>query len=396
MRSITLSSIDKSLRGDLILQNLSLTIPSGKFFALLGPSGSGKTTLLRLIGGFETVDSGTIFLGSKDITQVPIHERRINTVFQQYALFPHMNVFDNVAYSLTLRNVAPDIIEQKVTKMLTTVGLQKYMYRSIAQLSGGQQQRVAIARAIINEPDVLLLDEPLAALDLKLREQMLIELIELQSQLGTTFIYVTHDQFEALTVADHMAIMNQDGQIEQVGTPKEIYEFPVSSFVATFVGTTNIFKGQLSVEESPAAHSSTQGATTSTGHGNIHNNTNNSTNSSTNSVGTIHIDALGSFAVVLPTDKKWASNGATVLMSIRPEKIYISKKEMSGFSNVLGGTVRSIVYHGRSTQYNVLIADGSLVQVFEQNEEHFPKEVIDYDDRVYLYWQKENIVLLER
>jgi spermidine/putrescine transport system ATP-binding protein len=382
MRSITLSSIDKSLRGDIILQNLSLTIPSGKFFALLGPSGSGKTTLLRLIGGFETVDSGTIFLGSKDITHVPIHERRINTVFQQYALFPHMNVFDNVAYSLKLRNIAPDIIEQKVTKMLTTVGLQKYMYRSIAQLSGGQQQRVAIARAIINEPDVLLLDEPLAALDLKLREQMLIELIELQSQLGTTFIYVTHDQFEALTVADHMAIMNQDGQIEQVGTPKEIYEFPVSSFVATFVGTTNIFKGQLGTQES-LTETVTQNSAQNSTHGSV-------------SVGSIHIDSLGTFSVVLPTDKKWATDGATVLMSIRPEKIYISKKEMSGFSNVLGGTVRSIVYHGRSTQYNVLIADGSLVQVFEQNEEHFPKEVIDYDDRVYLYWQKENIVLLER
>lgn len=363
MRSITLSAIGKSFRDEVILQNLSLTIPSGKFFALLGPSGSGKTTLLRLIGGFEQVDTGSIFLGSKDITYVPTHERRINTVFQQYALFPHMNVFDNVAYSLTLRKVAADIIEQKVTKMLSVVGLQKYMYRPIQLLSGGQQQRVALARAIINEPDVLLLDEPLAALDLKLREQMLIELIELQSQLGTTFIYVTHDQFEALTVADHMAIMNREGQIEQVGTPKEIYEFPVSSFVAKFVGTTNIFKGIVHLKEDEA---------------------------------TLSIDRLGSCSIFIPQDKKWIRDGAMVLMSIRPEKIYISKKEIMGFSNVLMGVVRSIVYHGRSTQYNVAIADDTLVHVFEQNEEHFPKEVIDYDDRVYLYWQKENIVLLER
>jgi spermidine/putrescine transport system ATP-binding protein len=363
MRSITLKALGKSFKDEVIVHNLNLTIPSGKFFALLGPSGSGKTTLLRLIGGFEKADAGSIFLGSKDITHVPIHERRINTVFQQYALFPHMNVFDNVAYSLRLRKVTSEIIEQKVTKILTAVGLQKYIYRSIGQLSGGQQQRVALARAIINEPDVLLLDEPLAALDLKLREQMLIELIELQSQLGTTFIYVTHDQFEALTVADHMAIMNRDGQIEQVGTPKEIYEFPISSFVAKFVGTTNIFKGIVTL---------------------------------TDAVPRITIDKLGSFEIVVPQDKKWIHEGAFVLMSIRPEKIYISKKEMTGFSNVLMGTVQSIVYHGRSTQYNVAIADTTLVQVFEQNEEHFPKEVVDYDDRVYLYWQKENIVLLER
>lgn len=367
MRSITLRAIGKAFRDEVILHNLNLTIPSGKFFALLGPSGSGKTTLLRLIGGFEQADTGSIFLGSKDITHVPIHERRINTVFQHYALFPHMNVFDNVAYSLTLRNVDSATIEQKVTKIINAVGLQKYMYRPIQQLSGGQQQRVALARAVINEPDVLLLDEPLAALDLKLREQMLIELIDLQSQLGTTFIYVTHDQFEALTVADHMAIMNRDGHIEQVGTPKEIYEFPISSFVAQFVGTTNIFKGIVTTADGSAL-----------------------------GIASIAIDKLGTFGIVIPPDKKWLYNGAMALMSIRPEKIYISKKEMTGFSNVLIGTVRSIVYHGRSTQYNVAIADGSLVQVFEQNEEHFPKEVIDYDDRVYLYWQKENVVLLER
>lgn len=363
MRSIRLEHVSKSLNGEVVLDNLNLVIPSGKFFAVLGPSGSGKTTLLRLIAGFDTVDHGKIFLGDKDITYVPINERRINTVFQYYALFPHLNVFDNVAYSLRIKRVPSDIIEQKVIKMLRAVHLEKQIYKSIQQLSGGQQQRVALARAVINEPDVLLLDEPLAALDLKLRERMLLELIELQDTLHTTFVYVTHDQFEALTVADYMAIMNYNGDIEQVGTPKEIYEFPASSFVAQFVGTTNMF------------------------HGTIHNST---------TEPKITIPSLGTFTVSLPKKVDWLYEGGPVLMSIRPEKIEISKKMLEGFSNVIKGIVTAIVYHGPSTQYTVRLNDEYNVRVFEQNEEHFPQEVIDYDDEVYLYWQKENVVLLER
>lgn len=230
-------------------------------------------------------------------------------------------------------------------------------------MSGGQQQRVALARAIVNEPEVLLLDEPLAALDLKLRERMLIELIELQDTLKTTFVYVTHDQFEALTVADYMAIMNHDGEIEQVGTPKQVYEFPVSSFVANFVGTTNLLKGTLHMKDGQHV---------------------------------LAIDNLGQVAVVALPDKQWASEGSSLILSIRPEKIDISKTEESGFSNHLKGIVQSIVYHGRSTQYNVKLSNEQLIQVFEQNEEHFPTEAIDYDDEVHLYWQKENAVLLEK
>lgn len=358
MRSIRLEHVAKSYDGDIVIENLSLTIPSGKFFALLGPSGSGKTSLLRMIAGFESVDSGSIFIGDDEITHMPINERSVNTVFQNYALFPHMNVFDNVAYGLTIRRVPKDIIEQKVIKMLKAVRLEKYIYKNINQLSGGQQQRVALARAIINEPDVLLLDEPLAALDLKLREKMLIELIELQDTLKTTFVYVTHDQFEALTVADYMAIMNQDGEIEQIGTPKQIYEFPRSSFVAQFVGSTNIFEGK-SVE------------------------------------GGVNVEGLGVLHAVMP-DQSWASPESRVLMSIRPEKIEISKQQLSDFSNEMQGKVEAIVYHGRSTQYNVRLANNMLIQVFEQNEEHFPHETIDYEDTVYLYWQKENVVILER
>ncbi len=364
-RSIRLKNITKTYNGEVILENLNLEIPGGQFFALLGPSGSGKTTILRLIAGFEQPETGSIYLGEEDITNKPIYERKtINTVFQHYALFPNMNVFENVAYSLTIRKMPEEVITQRVMKALAAAHLEKQVNRPIQSLSGGQQQRVSLARAIINEPEVLLLDEPLAALDLKLRERMLIDLIDLQSTLKTTFLYVTHDQFEALTVADQMAIMNADGQIEQVGTPKEIYEFPVSTFVAKFVGSTNIFSGVIE--------------------------------QTSDDNGDFKIDGLEPCTVRIPSSKQWATSGKMVYMSLRPEKIEITKKTMDGFSNHWQGVVQSIVYHGRSTQYNVRLKNGLIVQVFEQNEEHFETEVIDYDDQVNLYWQKENVVLLEQ
>ncbi len=363
MKSIKLETITKAYNNEIIIENLNLIIPAGKFFALLGPSGCGKTTILRLIGGFEKVDSGTIYLGDENITDLAINQRQINTVFQNYALFPHLNVFDNVAYSQKIKGLPEDIIEQKVLRILKTVHLEAHIYKSIHQLSGGQKQRVALARAIINEPEVLLLDEPLAALDLKLRERMLIELIDLQSKLQTTFVYVTHDQFEALTVADQMAIMNDNGEIEQIGSPKEIYEFPISSFVAKFVGTTNIFKGILRIEKNNYL---------------------------------LEVPGLDTFSLYVATPKPWIYDGNSVHLSLRPEKIWISKSEVIGFSNHLIGMVESIVYHGRSTQYNIKLTNGMVIQVFEQNEEHFPREIIDYDSEVHLYWQKENAVLLER
>lgn len=362
-RSIRLEALRKSLGGGIIIPEVNLTIPAGKFFALLGPSGCGKTTLLRLIAGLESAESGKIYLGKSEITNWPIYKRPINVVFQNYALFPHLNVFDNVAYSLKLKKLHKDVVQHKVIKILESFHLEQHIYKSPSQLSGGQQQRVALARAIIDEPAVLLLDEPLAALDFKLREKMLIELIELQDKLETTFIYVTHDQFEALTVADQMAIMNHKGEIEQIGTPKEIYEFPISSFVARFVGTTNILSGQLRyLEEGPE----------------------------------IDIPNLGQFKIDILQKKEWMHEGCQILISLRPEKIFISKKEVPNFSNTLKGSVQSIVYHGRSTQYNILIKNGMRIQVFEQNEEHFPQEVIDYDNKVFLYWQKENVVILEK
>jgi spermidine/putrescine transport system ATP-binding protein len=362
VKGITLKNLKKSIAEGTIINNVSLHIPEGKFFALLGPSGCGKTTLLRAIAGLEAVDSGSIFLDEQEITHFPIHQRPVNIVFQNYALFPHLNVFDNVAYSLKIKNLSKAEIERRVIKILESFDLEPHIYKLTSQLSGGQQQRVALARAIVNEPKVLLLDEPLAALDFKLREKMLIELIELQDKLKTTFIYVTHDQFEALTVADQMAIMNNNGDIEQIGTPKEIYEFPISSFVAKFVGNTNIFYGTLqNIDTQPE----------------------------------ISIPDLGTFPLFIAKHKSWMKDNHHIFLSIRPEKILISKKETPNFSHVLKGTVQSIVYHGRSTQYNVVLNNQMKLQVFEQNEEHFPQEDIDYDNEVYLHWQKENMVILE-
>jgi spermidine/putrescine transport system ATP-binding protein len=363
MKRIRLENVSKSYGDNQILSNINLEVPAGQFFALLGPSGCGKTTILRMIAGFETVDSGRIFLGDEDITDMPIYQRRVNTVFQNYALFPHLNVFDNVAYSLNIRGIARDIIEVKVRRALEKVDMLSHINKSISNLSGGQKQRVALARAIVNEPEVLLLDEPLAALDLKLREKVLIELIDLQADLKTTFIYVTHDQFEALTVADQMAIMNPQGQIEQIGTTKQIYEFPISSYVASFVGSTNILPGILHIEEDQFF---------------------------------VDIEGVGRTKVMVPEKKPWMVEGARVVLSIRPEKIMISKHKPEGFANYVTGVVQSIVYHGRSTQYNVSVSPHILIQVFEQNEEHFEKEVIDYEHTVHLAWQKENVVLLER
>lgn len=369
MTGIRLENITKYYRGELIIENLNLHIQEGTFFALLGPSGSGKTTLLRLIAGFESVDGGRIYLNDEDITNLPIYERPIKTVFQNYALFPHMNVYDNVAYGLRIKKLNKHLIDEKVQRMLKAVRLEPYMYRSIYQLSGGQQQRVALARAMVTEPDVLLLDEPLAALDPTLRERMLVELVDLQEKFRTTFIYVTHDQAEALAVADHMAIMNTEGQIEQLDTPKRVYEFPVSSFVAQFVGTTNILKGiirypKVSPKQGEAPY--------------------------------LQVNGLPDVVIEVTGEKRWVKDGALVALSIRPEKIEISKKPLENFSNHLTGVVDAIVYQGRSTLYKIRLKNDTFVQVFQQNEEHFPEEVIDYYDEVHLYWQKENAVLLEK
>ena len=230
--------------GKFALENVSLSVEKGEFVTILGPSGCGKTTLLRCIAGFQVASSGDILLNGNDVTQTPPHKRPVNTVFQKYALFPHLNVYDNVAFGLKLKKLDKQVIVKKVKQALKTVGMTDYEYRDVDSLSGGQQQRVAIARAIVNQPEVLLLDEPLAALDLKMRKDMQLELKEMHKKLGITFIYVTHDQEEALTLSDRVVVMNE-GKIQQIGTPTDIYNEPVNCFVADFIGESNILSGVM-------------------------------------------------------------------------------------------------------------------------------------------------------
>ncbi len=239
---IELKDISKSFDGEVVLDHINLDIYDNEFITLLGPSGCGKTTTLRIIGGFETPDTGDVIFMDENINDLPPHKRNVNTVFQRYALFPHLNVFENVAFSLREKRVPKDEIEKRVTEMLSLVALKGFEKRSVTSLSGGQQQRVAIARALVNQPKVLLLDEPLAALDLKLRKDMQVELKNIQKATGITFVFVTHDQEEALSMSDTVVVMSE-GQIQQIGTPVDIYNEPQNAFVADFIGESNILDG---------------------------------------------------------------------------------------------------------------------------------------------------------
>jgi putative spermidine/putrescine transport system ATP-binding protein len=304
--AIRLTGLTKSFGSVNAVDSLDLDIAQGEFFSMLGPSGSGKTTVLRLIAGFELPTSGTVELFGEDVTARAPFDRDVNTVFQDYALFPHMTVLDNVAYGLRVRGVAKKERTDRAREALESVRLGSFGDRKPAQLSGGQRQRVALARATVVQPKVLLLDEPLGALDLKLREQMQVELKEIQRSLGITFIFVTHDQEEALTLSDRIAVFN-DGHIEQLGTPHEIYEKPRSPFVASFVGTSNIF----SAEESSAL--------------------------------------LG-------------TSGA---QSVRPEKVAIGTSKGQGIS--LAGTIAEVIYLGTATRIIVELDSGKRMTVLEQN-----------------------------
>lgn len=241
---ISVEHVSKSFGDKNVLNDVNLSVRKGEFVTILGPSGCGKTTLLRLIAGFQTATEGVITISGKDITQMPPHQRPVNTVFQKYALFPHLNVFNNIAFGLKLKKMPAAVIEKKVKQALRMVGMTDYEERDVDSLSGGQQQRVAIARAIVNEPEVLLLDEPLAALDLKMRKDMQMELKEMHQKLGITFVYVTHDQEEALTLSDTIVVMSE-GRIQQIGTPTDIYNEPINPFVADFIGESNILNGLM-------------------------------------------------------------------------------------------------------------------------------------------------------
>lgn len=241
---VELRNVTKNFDDQQVLKGINLKIYENEFLTLLGPSGCGKTTTLRIIGGFEDADGGELLFGGIEISKLPPYKREINTVFQKYALFPHLNVFDNIAFGLTIKKTEKSVVKQKVERMLQLVGLSGFEKRDITSLSGGQQQRVAIARALINEPKVLLLDEPLGALDAKLRKEMQTELKKIQKEVGITFIYVTHDQEEALSMSDTVVVMN-DGEIQQIGAPTDIYNEPENRFVARFIGESNIIEGNM-------------------------------------------------------------------------------------------------------------------------------------------------------
>jgi spermidine/putrescine transport system ATP-binding protein len=328
---LKLSHITKSYGDFNAVNDLSLTIPEGSFFALLGPSGCGKTTTLRMIAGLEEPTHGSISLGASDITHTKPYQRPINTVFQNYALFPHLTIFENIAFGLRRRGIKD--VDEAVTKALNLVELPHLAQRKPTQLSGGQQQRIALARAIVNRPALLLLDEPLGALDLKLRRQMQIELKWIQKEVGITFVHVTHDQEEAMTMADTIAVMNE-GEIEQMGSPAELYDNPRTAFVANFLGQSNLIKGTVTGTE-----------------------------------GSNQIVDLFGQKITLQKNRSHAVDNS-IYAGIRPEKFRISRLETSTSGNILtGGKIDDVSYIGVSTQYQVLMPWGQELMVFEQNDD---------------------------
>jgi spermidine/putrescine transport system ATP-binding protein len=353
---LVLSHITKSFADFTAVDDLSLTIPKGSFFALLGPSGCGKTTTLRMIAGLEEPTSGTISIGDTDITDTKPYDRPVNTVFQNYALFPHLTIFENVAFGLRRRGVKE--IDEAVNKVLDLVELGHLKSRKPGQLSGGQQQRIALARAVVNRPALLLLDEPLGALDLKLRRQMQIELKWIQTEVGITFVHVTHDQEEAMTMADTVAVMNK-GRIEQMGSPADLYENPKTVFVANFLGQSNFIDGEIESEDGSNVIANIQGT-----------------------------------RITFPKSRNNAST-KSLKVGIRPEKFRLHDAGETVTGNVLtGGVISDISFFGVSTQYLVEMPWKQELMVFEQNDGGAPDLV--KGDPVTLSWEPQFTFALDR
>jgi spermidine/putrescine transport system ATP-binding protein len=339
------------------VNNISIKIQQGEFFTLLGPSGCGKTTTLRLIAGFETPTRGEIYLYNNLMTKVPPYHRSVNTVFQNYALFPHLNVFDNVAYGLVVKRVKRVEREKRVAEALDLVRMTDMGKRRPSELSGGEQQRVALARALVNRPAVLLLDEPLGALDLKLRKAMQIELKHLQIQVKITFIYVTHDQEEALTMSDRIAVMNR-GEVLQVGDPFTIYEKPINHFVAGFIGETNLLEGTIEASSSENA--------------------------------VIKID---NEQVPVQTFGQLLSIGQKITLAVRPEKVLLDHFAQDAQAN-LTGTIQEVVYIGMDTRYVVRISSGKTLEARIRNMEHQGWGEFNIGEKVIIKWLPEEVRIL--
>jgi spermidine/putrescine transport system ATP-binding protein len=362
---VVIEGISKSFGDFTVLNNIDLNIKKGEFFSLLGPSGCGKTTLLRIIAGFETPDQGAVVVDGADMLPLPPNRRQVNTVFQNYALFPHLSVFENVAFPLRIKGASKTAIRAQVADYLKLVQLEAHAHKKPSQLSGGQKQRVAIARALINNPRVLLLDEPLSALDAKLRQHMLIELDEIHDKIGITFIYVTHDQQEALSVSDHIAVMNQ-GDVLQVGTPHDIYESPATDFVARFIGETNLFDATVvSAERLEKPELSAQ----------------------TEYMAELDIPELGSIKV---TTVDTVRPGQRVSFTVRPEKVLISKEKPAtkrGDINLFRGVVDEPIYSGFQTKFYVKVMEKALIRVIKQHAKYSDEGPdIVWKDSVFLSW----------
>jgi spermidine/putrescine transport system ATP-binding protein len=356
-RSLRLSQLTKEFASFTAVKALDLEVPQGSFFALLGPSGCGKTTTLRMVAGLETPTAGTIHLGDKDVTYEKPYKRPVNTVFQNYALFPHLDISKNVAFGLQRRGIKD--VKKQVAEMLELVELTSQAHKKPAQMSGGQQQRVALARALINQPEVLLLDEPLGALDLKLRRGMQLELKRIQTEVGLTFVHVTHDQEEAMTMADTIAVMNQ-GVIEQMGAPSDLYENPRTTFVANFLGQSNLIAAEIQGREDGQVKVRVQGALAS-----------------------------------IPTDRAHAESGNGWL-GVRPEKVLLAEagEPIDAPGDVItGGYITDVSFVGVSTQYMVKMPWGQELMVFEQNTGS--RRMLSTGTKVDISWRPEYAFLLD-